>query len=100
MYTSRTDLLICIIITFKGCGKIFLVTYLPTTELLCKRFSPSFIITYARTRTFYFSLNDRLSSFFVLKLIVIIVKYLAQKLYFESVNKMYVVVALSFEIKK
>ena len=38
--------------------------------------------------------------FFVLKLIVIKVKYLAQKLYFESVNKMYVVVALSFEIKK
>ena len=80
---------------FQGLWKIFLI-HLSTYY----RFSPSFIITYARTRTFYFSLNDRLSSFFVLKLIVIIVKYLAQKLYFESVNKMYVVVALSFEIKK
>ena len=36
--------------------------YLSTTGT-CKRFSPSFIITYARTWTFYFSLNDRLSSF-------------------------------------
>ena len=40
--------------------------YLSTTGT-CKRFSPSFIITYAGTWTFYFSLNDRLSSFFCFK---------------------------------